>query len=302
VESEVRMMNRGAMVFLVALGFTCLLLGRQASGEVLFEEDFSGDLSDWYLIVYNNPFGSEEDPPAVIDPSVGQPAPSLNPNGNGWCGNGAYSQQTFDYSGGLIISWDMIVSEGYDWNWGMLGISDHQPNLSNPRGDGAYMDDGRCDPKYVVSVKLIDDADYNGRPPHLHFNMTADDGTSEGLAIDPANEFCNDWIHYEIEITEEGRVNFYMDDEPVFQSTKSIMNLGSLPILAGDRCYDAPVRIDNVRVESVESPEPDDDTDDDIDDDVADDDDAADDDVADDDTGGDGKLQEGSVGGCGCTS
>jgi len=280
----------------VFVGLACLLVSHQAASEVVFEEDFSGDLSNWYLVVYNNPSGSEADPPAVIDPSWGLPEPSLNPNGDGWCGNGAYSKQTFDYSSNMVISWDMYVGTGYDWNWGMMGISNHQPDLSNPRGDGVYIDNGRCDPCYVVNIKLVDDADYDERPPHMHFELTAEDGTKEGYTIDPATEYCNIWIHYKIEIDEDGYVHFYMNDELVFESTKRVKNLGSMPLLVGDRCYDAPVRIDNIVVEVIEPP--DDDTDDDIDDDTEDD-DVADDDT-DDDTGGREDLEEGSVGGCGC--
>lgn len=296
------MRKKQIMLFLLVILGILLLTSPQARGEILFEEDFSTNLDNWYLVVYNNPSGSENAPPPVIDNSMGQPAPSLNPNGDGWCGNGAYSKQTFDYASGLKISWDMLVSAGYDWNWGMLGISDHLPNLSNPRADGVYIDNNLCDPRYVVNVSFVDDAQYNQDDPYLSFSLTAEDGMLEGLTIKPATEFCNVWHHYEIEITLDGYVIFYMDGEVMFQSTKRIKgNLGALPVLIGDRCYDAPVRIDNVVVSTIELPDDDTDDDDAADDDVIDD-DATDDDVIDDDAADDddNEREAESVGGCGC--
>ena len=53
--------------------------------ECVFEEDFD-NLDDWYLIVYDKAGGSANDPEPQLDYEMGLPAPSLDVNGDGWCG------------------------------------------------------------------------------------------------------------------------------------------------------------------------------------------------------------------------
>lgn len=61
-----------------------------------FEETFE-DLSEWHLVVYDSAGGSSNDPAPLLDTTMGSPAPSLDVNGDSWCGDGAYTQRTFDY-------------------------------------------------------------------------------------------------------------------------------------------------------------------------------------------------------------
>jgi len=216
-----------------------------------FSEDFSEGLDNWYLVVYNSAGGSDNDSPPVIDNSMGLSSPSLDVNGDGWCGNGVYSKETFNYTNGLIIEWDMYVASGYDWNWGSGGLSNHLPNLTNQRNDGAYIDNDRCDTDHLAGIKLMDDGAYNARQPSLSMFIKAEDGTTDSYVEDDAEYLENDWHHYKIHIKPDGYVEFYIDDEQKWVSTKRIdESIGELPILVGDRDANGPVRVDNVTVES----------------------------------------------------
>ncbi|HEC94384.1 MAG TPA: hypothetical protein ENI45_00275, partial [Thermoplasmatales archaeon] len=211
------------VMLLIGTVFTMISLGKLESGaEIIFEEDFN-DLDNWYLIVYDKAGGSANDPEPQLDYEMGLPAPSLDVNGDGSCGDGAYSKNTFDYANGLIIEFDMYVASGYDWNWGRGGLSDHMPNLDHKRTDGAYVDPTRCDPSFVVGIGLNDDGDYNRRPPSLGFGIKAEDGSWDGYIYDSdASEYENEWHHYKIEIEKSGYVNFYIDGDFAWRTNKRI--------------------------------------------------------------------------------
>ncbi len=230
------------------------------SASLLFEETFD-TLDNWYLVVYDSAGGSASDPAPKLDLNMGNPAPSLDVNGDSWCGDGAYSKQTFDYSNGLIIEWDMYVEdkrfEGC-WVGGDFGLSDHLPNLSNPRGDGAYVDADRCDTSHVAGVYLQavgplcwgEDSSLTGHA-YLLFSILAEDGTPETYEVvgDWADNLLGDWHKYKIYIRPDGYVEFYIDGKLRWKSTKRInMAMGKLPLLAGRRDEYGPVRIDNVKV------------------------------------------------------
>ena len=214
-----------------------------------FQEDFD-DLDDWYLVVYDSAGGSASDPAPQLDTSMGQPAPSLDVNGDSWCGNGAYTKETFDYTKGLAIEFDMYVASGYDWNWGWGGLSDHLPNLDNPRDDGAYVDPTRCDPSFVAGIYFTDDGSYDTNPPSLSFRIRAEDETTDAYTYSSdASQYENEWHTYKIGIQPDGYVEFYMDGALVWTSTKKIdETLGSMPLVFGSRDTYGPVRIDNVKV------------------------------------------------------
>jgi len=166
--------------------------------KIIFDENFE-NLSKWYLVVYNSAGGSENDPAPTLDTTMGLPAPSLDENGDSWCGNGVYTKETFDYTNGLVIEFDMYVASGYDWNWGWCGLSDHMPNLNNPRPDGAYVDPLRCDPSFVAGIHFTDDGSYNRNPPSLRFVIKTEDETGDGYTYArDASEFQNKWNHYKI--------------------------------------------------------------------------------------------------------
>lgn len=219
--------------------------------ELVFSEDFNKDLTEnWYLIVYNSAGGSENDAPPQLDHDMGLPSPSLDPNGDSWCGNAIYSKQTFDYTDGLIIEFDMYVASGYDWNWGTGGLADHLPNLENKRDDGAYIDNTRCDPRYLAAIKLIDDNHYNQAPPYLVFCVKTEDGDIETYRyLEDATSYENEWHNYRIEILPDGYVKFYIDGSFIWKSTKKInKSYGQMPVLFGCRDVSGPVRIDNIKV------------------------------------------------------
>jgi len=243
------------IIILFLLPFIALAddsLSVSPSHEGDFEETFDS-LDDWYLVVYDNTGGSSNDPEPQLDSSMGQPAPSLDVNGNSWCGNGAYSKKTFDYSKGLTIEFDMYVSSGYDWNWGRGGLSDHHPNLDAPRNDGAYVDNKKCGTTYLAYVYFLDDGDYDKTLPSLRFGINAKDGTLvEYEYSSDASKYQNKWHTYKIEIQQGGYVNFFMDEDFIWKSNKTInQSLGALPLLFGDRDANGPVRIDNVKVSYI---------------------------------------------------
>jgi hypothetical protein len=221
---------------------------------IIFQETFD-NLDNWYLVVYNSAGGSENDPAPKLDTSMGNPPPSLDINGDSWCGDGAYSKMTFDYTNGLAIEFDMSVASGYDWNWGRAGLSDHMPNLNNKRPDGAYVAPLRCDPSFVAYVSFTDDGNDNRRPPSLHFGIRAEDGKGDGYTYSSdATDFENKWHNYKISIRPDGYVEFYMNGTLIWTSTKKIdKTLGSMPLILGSRDAYGPVRIDNVKVFSVPS-------------------------------------------------
>lgn len=219
-----------------------------------FEETFE-DLSEWHLVVYDSAGGSSNDPAPLLDTTMGSPAPSLDVNGDSWCGDGAYTQRTFDYTNGLVIEFDMYVASGYDWNWGHGGLSDHMPNLDNPRSDGAYVDPSRCDPSYIAGICFNDDGCYNRCSPTLGFAIRSEDGGESYRYSSNASEFQNEWHTYKINILPDGYVEFYMDETLVWESTKKIdKTFGPMPLVFGDRDAYGPVRIDNVQAYSATIP------------------------------------------------
>ena len=165
------------------------------------------------------------------------------------CGDGAYTKRTFDYSNGLAIEFDMYVASGHDWNWGNGGLSDHMPNLDNPRSDGAYVDPLRCDPGYLAGIFFNDDGCYNQCPPTLGFAIHSEDGSESYQFSSDASSFQNEWHTYKINILPDGYVEFYMDGIFIWKPTEKIdKDLSPMPLVFGERDAHGPVRIDNVKV------------------------------------------------------
>lgn len=237
-----------------ALVVVVMLAAPAARGQS-FEEGFGAGLGNWNLVIYNSERWSENDPPPFLDASLGLPAPSLDPNGTSWCGNGVYSKPTFEYAQGVVLDWDMYVSRGYDWNWGMGGFASSAPNLSWRRGDGVYIDNTRCDPNYFVSIALVDDGLWNMRAPYLSMGIATADGTGDGYYEGNADYLLNAWHHYEIRIERNGITRFSIDGGVKYTTVKPIdPRFGAMPILLGDRSQYGPVLIDNVSVRPVNRP------------------------------------------------
>lgn len=245
--------NTKTILYLLSLGIAFIvgttLIGTVSAASPIFQETFE-NLDEWYLVVYDNAGGSYWDPAPRLDTTMGEPAPSLDVNGDSWCGDGAYTKETFDYTKGLVIEFDMYVASGYDWNWGRVGLSDHMPNLNNPRVDGAYVDPLRGDPSFIAGVFFTDDGNYNQRPPSLGLSIRAEDGTGDGYTYSSdASKYENEWHTYRISIQPDGYVEFYMNETLIWASTKKIdKTLSSMPLVLGSRDAYGPVRIDNVKV------------------------------------------------------
>ena len=237
------------LCFLLAVSLAILLLIPFSSVRAEFSDDFSAGLDNWDVVVYTSAGVSGNDPPPILDSSMGEPAPSLDVNGNANCGNGAYSKEVFHYAAGLVIEWDMYVASGFDWNWGRGGLSNHFPNLANQRADGTYIDATRCGTGQLVGIHLIDDGNFNRSNPYLQMVMRAEDSTTEQFRDNDARDLQNAWHRYKIHIHKTGRVDFFIDGELIWTPAKKIdFSQPPLPVLFGDRDYDGPVRVDNVSV------------------------------------------------------
>ena len=90
---------------ILGLNIVKWLIGGSSNGAYTFQETFD-NLDEWYCVVYNSAGGSDNDPAPQLDTTMGRSAPSLDVNGNDWCGNGAYTKKTFDYTKGLTIEFD----------------------------------------------------------------------------------------------------------------------------------------------------------------------------------------------------
>jgi len=214
--------------------------------KIVFFDGFNS-LENWTLVVYNSAGGSENDPAPTLDYRKGLPPPSLDPNGDSWCGNGAYTKKLFDYTEGLTIEFDMYVASGYGWNWGWVGLADHRPNLNNPRDDGAYIDPLRCDPCFVAGVKF-DGTEWNTK---LWFEVRGEDGKTHSYAVGDPTGLLNKWNAYKINIRPDGRVEFYVNEGLIWTSPKINASFSPAPLLVGSRDATGPVRIDNVRVSKM---------------------------------------------------
>lgn len=219
-----------------------------AAGPVL-TDGFDSGLGAWMPVVYNS-VCSGDDPAPAVDTAFGNPAPSLNPNGNSCCGNGTYSAAAFDLSRGLSVEWDMFVAQGYDWNWGTGGIARVPVNVSAARADGAIVDSTQCDPPYLAWVQLIDDNAYGQQPAFLSMGIIGADGVGEGYYEPDATALQDAWHRYRVLVRRDGFAEFQIDGVVRWASTKAVdRSGGALPVLLGDRSsYGQGVRVDNVRV------------------------------------------------------
>jgi hypothetical protein len=221
---------------------------------IQFSEDFSQGLSNWYSVVYDSEDGSRWDEPPYISNAGTTYVPSLDPNGDSWCGNGAYTKRVFDFSSPVTLEFDAYISSGR-WNWLDVGFSNHMPNLTDNRGDGVFVDSLRCDLVNSGETGVFINGYYPGcdGDTRLLFQIESDSGVvpHKVLCGDWADGLLDGWHHFKITIRSDRYVEFYVDNALKYTSdVKAKTPTGTLPIVAGGRSYDAPVLIDNIQVKS----------------------------------------------------
>lgn len=229
--------------------------------ELIFSEDFSGDLTEkWDLVIFNSAGGSDNDAPPTTRSDYGNPPPCFDNKGDSWCGNAIFSKQTFDYSNGLIIECDMWVKDArYEGCWVTpnFGIARELPGDGYYRGDGVYVDNDHCDPKYVVSVHYPvygpacwADPDKQGHAG-IWYKMYNESGEVESYFEFPADEGLEEWHTFKIYIRPDRHVEFYRDGELVYTTHSRIsMDYNNMPLVLGGRSCEpyGPALHDNVKV------------------------------------------------------
>lgn len=205
--------------------------------EILFLEDFDNGLSGWELQGYPLP---------AIDMSSGTPAPSFDNRGDDLYDNMAVSRALFTYPDGLIITFDMFLSESLPeacWVDGLLRI----PRTSG--GSGAAVQ---------VSHRVIGEACY-GNPPeerghaYRDFGITNRSGGYEWYTEvgGDSDEDLGEWHHYAIVIRPDHYVDFYVDGSLRYHSREPMnQSYQNMPLAIGSRSHPGfgPALIDSIRV------------------------------------------------------
>lgn len=179
---------------MMLLTFPCI----SHSVDILFEEDFSGELSiKWTL------FG---DPLPVNSDSMGLPPPSFNNNGDNLYNSGAISRESFDYSGGLVLECDMYIpsNERGAWISGIIGFGFTRED----RGiDGVSQSDITLGYSYLGEANWL--------RPHLQGTLRTvcnlPDGSKEMFERYHFNQCLDSWHRYSIVIGSDMTVSFYVD-------------------------------------------------------------------------------------------
>lgn len=232
---------------------------------LVFEETFE-NLSQWDLVVFNSAGGSDSDPAPTIRNDMGNPVPSFDNRGNSWCGNAAFSKKRFNYSNGLVIEVDLWVRDArYEGCWvtGSFGIASELPGNGYYRGDGVYIDNDHCDPRYAVAIEYSAigplcwmDPEWQGHAWRKYFIITENGGLE--MYTEPkggaADNDLGSWHTYKIKIRPDRYVEFYKDGELVYTTCAKIaLNYNNMPIVIGCRSHPSygPVLHDNVKVYSL---------------------------------------------------
>jgi hypothetical protein len=229
------------LVFIAGFVFTGSVYAEE---NLLFSEDFSGNLSKWQI---------EGSPSPSIVYHEGNPAPSFSTNDDLNYGGWAVSNESFDYSNGLSVSVDLKPGHAAFPDQRFATFRFLQDNTLYTEGSRIKMS------PYIINVTLTAD-DYGTTPgfteqtpgPWISFQIRYinDNGVEK---IEEALEIPLDsgsgWHNLKIEIDEYQKVAFYLDNNLLYNSINSIdlEYSGSAALGLGYRlCYH-----DNIIVNSV---------------------------------------------------
>jgi hypothetical protein len=205
--------------------------------EILFREDFDGDLSRWELHGH---------PPPGIDANRGTPAPSFDSRGDDLWDNWAVSRALFTYSDGLIIVFDMFLNDSLPeacWVDGVVRIA------GTRGGAGAAVQ---------VSHRIVGNACY-GNPPEERNLSYRDYGitNSSGRVVwftevgGDSDEDLGEWHRYAIVIRPDHYADFYVDGTLRYHSREPVnQSFQNMPLAIGSRSHPdyGPALIDSIRV------------------------------------------------------
>ena len=200
----------------VADGF-CLVGGECTGPSGLLYDDFAGDLSKWTL------WGS---PLPVIDTGDGQPLPSFRSNGDSSYDSGAVSLASFDFSDGMVLSYDLktvTLSANFQDAEAALGSKTAYTSSEGVSG-GAGVHASRSDGK-------------------RGFWMNSGKAGAESWT----EEDSLGWHHYDIRVRRsDNRLEFWRDGELAYASMNPLdPAFQGLPVALGKR---GGALIDNVLV------------------------------------------------------
>jgi len=234
---------------------------RISNYNIVFSEDFGGNLTEkWDIVIFNSAGGSDNDDPPTTRDDYGNPPPCFDNKGDSWCGNAIFSKQTFDYSNGLIIECDMWVKDArYEGCWvsPSFGIARELPGDGYYRDDGVYIDNDHCDQKCVVSIDYVVygpacwmDPDKQGHAG-IWYRIYNESGGVESYFEFPADEGIEKWHTFRIYIRPDRYVEFYKDGKLVYTTHSRIsMEYNNMPLVLGGRSCEpyGPALHDNVKV------------------------------------------------------
>jgi hypothetical protein len=213
------MLRRVSVLLLVLFGVAFVV----AASDGYLTEDFSGSLTDqWHL--YGAPLSG-------INPTVGNPAPALYPNGDGSYDSGVISLASFDFSGGLIIEADVYVTEngGFD-----PGISF---GLQNPTNRGLDAVGPGAD--YSVLFKYAWDST-GGWHGNINCHVLAPGDYDTAVArgdstwITQIDGYLNAWHQFRIDISPTHVVEFRIDGDLIFHSDTALdLSYSNTPLVVG---------------------------------------------------------------------
>jgi hypothetical protein len=201
-----------------------LLISRTVSSEILLEDDFSGDLSENWVL-----FG---DPLPVICDSTGNPAPSFDNNGDTMFSSGAVSRNSFDYAEGLTLECDMYITSNERGAW--IGATLALGFIE----EGEYNVDGIPSQEIMFTYIYCGEAEW-GRP-HLQGVLATmiytPDGERDNIHRNHLNDYLDSWHRYRIVLEPDMTVSFFVDSTLIHESTLEIpLGQGQMSIMIGER-------------------------------------------------------------------
>ncbi len=203
--------------------FLILAFSMTSSAEILFQEDFSGSLSDNWIL-----FG---DPSPILCDTFGLPPPSFDCNGDAMYNNGIVSIESWDMSEGLVLECDMFVTSNERGAWisGLIGLD----YSTEDQGD-----EGTMPADINLSYCYCGEADW--AQPHLQgtlytsFNLP--DGSNDNTSQCHINEYLDSWHQFRIVIEHDRRLSYYIDSTLVHQTELTLPpDIGALSVVLGVR-------------------------------------------------------------------
>ena len=239
-------------------------VGSCKGGYLIFEEDFSGDLTDkWNLVVFNSAGGSDNDAGPTTRNDYGNPPPCFDNKGDSWCGNGIFSKQRFDYADGLIIMCDLWIKDArYEGCWvdATFGIARELPGSGYTRDDGVYVDNDHCDTPLAIYIRFwVDGPSCWMTPPErrehawIRYIIINEHGDVEYFE-ESGDDYLEEWHTFTIYIRPDRHVEFYRDGTLVYiTGNKTSLDYNNMPLLLGTRSHSSygPALHDNVKVYTI---------------------------------------------------